>query len=229
METPTWEQAHGPLVLRICGALGIAFVALGFVTLGGPYFDNVSTPQVLSWVQHHLVAINVSGFAQGLSASVMAVFILGLVACAGRGLLATIATAATAAFLGIDWVQAGAYFGLADAGGRSQADAGIVALFSLVKTLTFADGFAAGMAVTALCLLALRSRILPVPLVWLGLVMGVFHLVELPIQLAISQSPGGITGPIGVVMALVWVLAVSVTLLIRPVWNPGRVAIPAAA
>ncbi len=39
---------------------------------------------------------------------------------------------------------------------------------------------------------------LPWPLVWLGFVMGGYHLVETPIQLAINGSAGGVTGPIDV-------------------------------
>ena len=62
-----------------------------------------------------------------------------------------------AAFMGVNWVHVGVNYALSDAGQRAQADAGIVALFSLAKTLTFADGFVFGMAVVAVCAIALRS------------------------------------------------------------------------
>lgn len=219
MASPTWEETHRPLLMRICAMIGIVWVVQAFLSLGGPFFDSISSPQILDWAKHHAATITVSGFLEGESAALLTIFILVLVSVAGRGLLATIATCSMAAFLAIDWVQAGAYFALADAGQREQAGAGVVALFSLVKTLTFADGFVVGIAVTALCLLALRSRVLPLPIAVLGLLMGVYHLLEHPIQLIATQTPGGFTGPVGVGLGLVWVLAVSATLLIRPIWN----------
>jgi len=42
---------------------------------------------------------------------------------------------------------------------------------------------------------------------------------ETPIQLAINQNAGGITCPIDVVLTLLWILAVAVILLIKPVWG----------
>jgi len=59
--------------------------------------------------------------------------------------------------------------------------------------------------------------------VWLGFVMGGFPLVETPIQLAINHSAGGVTGPIDVLISLVWVGAVALVLLIKPIWGvrPG--------
>jgi len=123
----------------------------------------------------------------------------------------------------IDWVHAGIYYAMADAGQRGQADAGIVALFSLARMLTFADGLVIGIAAVAISLLAMLSGTLPWPLVWLGFVMGGFPLVETPIQLAINHSAGGVTGPIDVLISLVWVGAVALVLLIKPIWGvrPG--------
>jgi hypothetical protein len=66
---------------------------------------------------------------------------------------------------------------------------------------------------------AVRSRSLPWPIVWLGFIVGGFHLVSLPVQLAISPIADGMTGPISVVLALVWILAAAVVLLIKPVWG----------
>jgi hypothetical protein len=60
---------------------------------------------------------------------------------------------------------------------------------------------------------------LPWPIVWLGFIVGGFHLVSLPVQLAISPIADGMTGPISVVLALVWILAAAVVLLIKPVWG----------
>src|SRR5260370_20451144 len=96
--------------------------------------------------------------------------------------------------------------------------------------MTFADGFVVGMAVVAISLLAILSRTLPWPLVLLGFVMGGFHLVETPIQLAINRSAGGVTGPVDVLISLVWVGAVSLFLLIKPIWGVEvRASVPAGA
>jgi hypothetical protein len=229
METIGWEDRHRPLVARLAGIAGIAFVALTFApgSLGGPYFSDISSSQTLDWVKHNGGAISVEGFVSGLGASLLALFVFLLVGVMGRGLLAVVASSSMAAFMGVDWVHAGVYWALADAGRRAQADAGIIALFSLAKTMTYADGFVFGVAVVAMCLLAIRSRSLPWPLVLLGFIAGGYYLVSTPVQLAISQTAGGITGPIGVVLGLLWILAVAVVLLIKPIW--GTQARPTAS
>ena len=233
MQVAEWEETHRSLVARIAGLLGIGIVGIVLLPggLGGPLFEKISTPQILDWVKHNGTSITLEGFVGGAQATGLALIIFVLVVITRRrGLLATIAVGCGAAFMAIDWVSAGVYFGLADAGQRSQADAGIVALFSLTKELTFSDGFVFGLAVIAVSLMALQSRTLPIPLVWLGLVVGGFHIVSLPIQIAISGTAGGVTGPISVVLALLWILSTSAILLIRPVWGPRQAALnPAAA
>ncbi len=232
METSRLEDRHRPLIARLAALAGIAFVALSLAPggLGGPYFSDISSSQILDWVKHNGGAISVDGFVGGLSASVLALFVfllLGVIG--GRGLLAVVASSSMAAFMGVDWAHAGVYYALADAGQRGQADAGILALFSLAKTMTFADGFVFGIAVIAVSLLAIRSRSLPWPLAWLGLLVGASYLVNTPVQLAINQSAEGITGPIGVVLGLLWILAVAVVLMIKPIWAAQpRPSVPAA-
>jgi hypothetical protein len=115
------------------------------------------------------------------------------------------------------WIGTGIYYALADAAGRQQATGGIVALFSLNTSVTYVDGFVAGLAILALSLLQFGPHALPRPLIWLGALTGVYHIVSGPIQLAISHSPAGATGPIGVVLLLVWILAVAAVMLIKPV------------
>ena len=233
MQSIGWEESHRPLIARLAGLAGIAYVVLAFSPggLGGPYFGDMSSPQILDWVTHNESAINLDGFIGGLGACLLALFVILLVSVArGRGLLAVIAWSSMAAFMAVNWVHAGVYYALADAAGRKQADAGIIALFSLAKTLTFADGFVFGMAAVAVSLLARQSSSLPWPLVWLGLLVGASYVVSPPIQLAINQSAGGITGPIGVVLGLLWILAVAVVLLVRPTWGTqSRLAASAAS
>jgi hypothetical protein len=233
MDTGGWEERHRALIARLAGVAGIFFVGLAIAPsgLGGPIFDNISSPQIVDWVRHNGGGISADGFLGALNASVVTLFFILLVrVAAGRGLLAIIALSSAAAFMAIDWVHAGVYYAMADAGQRGQDDAGIVALFSLARMMTFADGFAVGMAVVAISLLAMLSRALPRPIVWFGFVMGGFHLVETPIQLAINQSAGGVTGPIDVLISLVWVLAVAIVLLIKPIWGvQTRASVAAAA
>lgn len=219
MEDPRWEETHRSLISRLAGALGIAFVVITLLpgSLGGPLFESISTPQILDWVKHNSAAITLDGFIGGLTASMIALFAILLVAVmAGRGLFAHMTVASAAAFMAIDWAHAGANFALADAAQRLDADSGIVALFSLTKAMTFADGFVFGLAVLAVSLLAMRSHALPTLIVWLGLVVGGYHLVALPIQLAINGSASGVTGPISVVTSVLWILATSAILLIKP-------------
>jgi hypothetical protein len=225
VEAITWESQHPALIGRLAGAAGAAFVILALTPggLGGPqYGTRMSTPQLLSWATQHSAGFPVTGFITGLTASVLALFVLLLVSAArGRGLLTWVVVSSAAALMAIDWVAAGIYYALADATGRGQATGGIVALLSLRNAMTYTDGLAAGMAILALSLIQLRAQALPRPLIWLGVLTGVYYLVSDPIQLAISHSPAGATGPVGVVLVLVWVLAVAAALLVKPVWGPG--------
>jgi len=227
MDTGGWEDRHRVLMARLAGIMGVVFVAVsvGPGGLGGPLFDNnISAPQIVDWVNNNGAGIAVDGFVGAVGATIVfLMFVLLVRITAGRGVLAVIALSSTAAFVAIDWVHAGVYYAMADAGQRGQADAGVVALFSLAKMMTFADGFVIGIAVVATSLLAMLSRTLPWPLVWLGFVMGGYHLVETPIQLAINHRANGVTGPIDVLISLIWVGAVALVLLIKPIWNaPAR-------
>ena len=234
MDTSGWEARHRVLIARLAGIAGVAFVALSVTpgNLGGPIFDNnISTPQIVDWVKNNGGGITADGFVGAVGASIVfLMFVLLVRVTGGRGVLAVIALSSTAAFMTIDWVHAGVYYAMDDAGQRGQADAGIVALFSLAKMMTFADGFVIGIAVVAISLLAMLSRTLPWPLVWLGFAMGGYHMVETPIQLAINHKANGVTGPIDVLISLIWVAAVALVLLIKPIWGvQTRASVPAPA
>jgi hypothetical protein len=222
MDTTGSEERHRALIARLAGVCGLVFVAFAFApgSVGGPLFDNISSQQIVDWVRHNGASISFSSFTGGVSASVVTIFLILLVRItAGRGVLAVIAVASAASFMAIDWVHAGVFYAMADAGQRGQSEAGVVALFSLAKMITFADGFVIGMAVVAISVLAMLSRTLPRPIVWLGFVMGAYHIVETPIQLALNGRASGVTGPVDVVISLVWVLAVALVLIIRPIWG----------
>jgi hypothetical protein len=221
VEASTWESRHPALLGRLAGVAGAAYVILALVpgSPGGPeYGTSMSTPQIIAWASQHTRSFPVTGFIGGLSASVLAVFVLLLVSAArGRGLLKSVVVSSAAAFMAIDWVGTGVYYALADAAGRQQATGGVVALFSLVRSMTYTDGFVAGLAILALSLLQLAPHALPRPLIWLGALTGAYLMVNGPVQLGISHSPAGATGPISVVLSLVWVLAVTAVMLVKPV------------
>ena len=226
----TWAGPHRALMGRLAGAAGILFVAVGSVSLGGKFFDSLSTSQIVSWVRSSPTEISVEGLSVGLGTTFVAFLMLYLLWSTGRrGPLAVMAVLSLAAFVAVDWVAAGIYFGLAEAGKYHGADAGIVALFALTKMTTFTDGYVVGLAFLIVNALALRSRALAAPLAWLGIFVGVWHVLDMPVQLALTHTIDGITGPIGAGTALLWFLATSAMLLIRPVSSSARGAVPVAA
>lgn len=215
-----WEETHRPLLARITGIVGVLVVVAMFLpgSLGGPLFDDtLTTPRLLSWVKSNVDGLPVQGFVSALTSTVVVLFLVALSTLSRtRGLATRVVTVALGGMLAVEWIDAAVSFALADAARRASADSGIVALFSLAKTMTFADGFAFGLAVLVISLSALRSRALAAPVGWLGVACGAVHLVALPVQFAISARPDGVTGPVSVVLFLVWTLAVSLVLVIRP-------------
>jgi len=226
----TWAGSHPARMGRLAGAAGLSFVALSSVSMGGKYFDSLSNGQIVSWVRSAPAAISVEGLSIGVGATLVAFLMLHLLWSTGRrGPAAVIAALSLAAFVAIDWVAAGVYFGLAEAGRYDGADAGIVVLFALTKMTTFTDGFAIGIAFLIVNAMALRTRVLAAPLAWLGIFLGVWHVLDMPVQLALTHTIDGITGPIGAAASLLWFLATSAMLLIRPVPASARKPVPAAA
>lgn len=214
----TWEETRPALMGRLAGTAGLLFVAVGVVSMGGKFFDPLSDAEIVRWVHGATAAIATQGFCVGLGAVLMAFLLLHLLwATRARGPVAMAAALAATVLVAVDWAAAAVGFGLADAGRHAGSEAGIVALFRLTKMTTFTDGFAFGVAVLAVSVLALRARSLPVPIAWLGIVLGAFHVVEIPLQLALTGTVDGPTGPAGAAATLLWVLATSAVLLVRPV------------
>ena len=215
---PTSVRDRDAQLTRLAGLGGLAFIVMAFAgTLGGPFFSDDTTKQIVAWVQAHPTALAVNGLEIGLQICLMAGVLGRLVWLSGdRGALRTIALGAIVADVGVIWAEVGTYFGLADAGQRGGGDAAVMALFSLVRQMTFADGFLFGISAAVASVLCLRSSALPRTVAWLGVLLGVFKVIMLPLQLALSGTPDGVTGPISTVLLLVWLLATSVTLAVRP-------------
>jgi len=121
--------------------------------------------------------------------------------------------------MAIGWVKGGITWALADAAQQSGSDAGVVALFKLLHAMTFTDGFCFAIALSCLSALILRTRLLPPPIAWLGFLVALVHFLAIPAQLLITGTVGGVTGPISVVFALLWLVAMCLVLVVRPVWG----------
>ena len=219
-----WEEGHRPLIGRIAGLLLLIALATGFIDPAGTstkLFATLSTPQIVDWAAHNGLGISVSGFLDGFQNSLVAVAVVLLVRLVrGQGVLASAAYVGAAAFMAIGWLKAGATWALGETAGLGGSDAGVVALFKLVHAMTFTDGFCFAIAVSSVSGLILLTRRLPTPVAWLGLLVALVHFLAIPAQLLLTGTVGGITGPISVVFALAWLVAMCVLLLVRPVWEP---------
>ena len=225
------EPERQPLIGRLAGLAAIAFFLPALLPGdGSKFFSNVSTQQIVDWVAQNGRAISIQAFGQGFGSTVFALFIVLLVVhLRGRGILATLAYISAGATMAVNWTGASMQFALVDAAQRTGSDSGVVALFSVAKTMALSDGYFVAIPAVAVSVLALRSRSLPAPICWLGLLVGGYHFVEIPIQLALTGTATGVTGPIGVVIGLLWLLFVGVTLVIKPVWGPQLPSVAARA
>ena len=98
MDTSGWEDRHRVLIARLAGIAGIAFVAISLAPggLGGPIFDNnISTPQIVDWVQNNGGGITADGFVGAVGASI--VFLMFVLLVRVTGGIAAILFAITAA------------------------------------------------------------------------------------------------------------------------------------
>ncbi len=225
------EPERQPLIGRLAGLAAIAFFLPALLPGdGSKFFSNVSTQQIVDWAAQNGRAISIQAFGQGFGSTVFALFIVLLVVhLRGRGILATLAYISAGAMMAVNWTGASMQFALVDAAQRTGSDSGVVALFSVAKTMALSDGYFVAIPAVAVSVLALRSRSLPAPICWLGLLVGGYHFVEIPIQLALTGTATGVTGPIGVVIGLLWLLFVGVTLVIKPVWGPQLPSVAARA
>src|ERR1700730_18208309 len=219
-----WEEAHRPLIGRMAGVLvliALASCSVAPAATGSKVFANTSTQQIVDWAAHNGPGISFTGFVEGLQNSLLAVAVVLLIRLIrGRAFLAVAGYVSMAAFMAIGWAKAGVVWALAETAAQGGSDAGVVALFKLVHAMTFTDGFCFAIAVSCVSALILLTRLVPAPIAWLGIATALVHFLGVPSQLLLTGTAGGITGPISVVFALAWLLALGVLLLIKPVWVP---------
>jgi hypothetical protein len=215
MEVTT--RNHYRLVSRIGGAAGLVLLVLLVPASGGPFFTNASNAEIVGWVRGNPTALYVEGLRTWLTVLMVAGFIVTLLwRTRGRGLVVTVVCGLLAANLAIDMLWGGVYYALAKVGQMHAPDAGVLALFALAQELTFTDGVWFGLALLVVSVLALRARTLPRPIAWLGVVCALVHVLGVPVQLLLTGTVEGVTGPVSVVAFLVWLLATALSLLIRP-------------
>jgi len=193
-----------PIALsRLAGLCAIAFVLTALLGLTGAlggdlYFSDASPDEILAWINQNRQLISLSAFLSGLESTLFyAGLIVSLVELThARGILPVLAYIGVVITVVITWTQAGMAYAMVDLATRGGADAGVLALFSLGTSV-----------------LAMRTGALPAWLVWCGLVVATFHVVDDPFRIF------GLTfvGPIGVVLGLLWILGVGVALLVKPV------------
>ena len=209
---------------RLAGVVGLVFLVLTIPDLNPPFYEDASSTEMLSWVHRHHTSLYVEGQRTGIMMVLIVVFLGTLLWRSGlRGPVRSGVWALLGASMAIDMVWAGAYYGLAFADKNDVGDSGVLALASLTEQMTFTDGFLWGIAVLVISVATLRTRSLPTPIAWLGVLTGAVHVLGVGVQIAVTQTTEGFTGPLSVVTLMFWVLAAALSLVIRP-GAPGEEA-----
>jgi hypothetical protein len=204
-------------VSRWAGAVGLVFLVLVFLGNNPPFYGDASNGRMLRWVEGHPTALYVEGARTAYMMIVMVAFLAALMWLTGvTGVLRSAVWALLGASMAIDMVWSGVYDALAYAAEHHIGDSGVLAMATLTEQLTFTDGVLWGVAVLVISVVALRGRSLPAPLAWLGVVTAVVKVVGPAAQVALTGTSEGVTGPVGTVLLVFWLLAVSLTLLVRP-------------
>lgn len=204
-------------VSRLAGVIGLVFIVLAFLSRNPPFYTDAANTTILAWVHAHQTVLYVEGQRTALMMVLMAAFLGTLMWRTGlpdplrSGLWALLG-----AGMAIDLVWSGVYYGLAFAAHHAIGPSGVLALAALTEQMTFTDGFLWGIAVLVICIAALRTRTLPAPLAWLGIVTAAVKILGIGAQIALSHTTEGISGPLGTALLMFWMLAVSLTLVIRP-------------
>jgi hypothetical protein len=208
------DQVSPTTLSRFAGLCVLGFVALLIGDgASGPNPTAVGPSQAVAWVLQHQRAIAVHGFVAGLEDTLFALFTVLLLAVIGaRGVLPIIAYIGVAVSMATGWVLAGMMYGLAELAQGGGADAGIQTLFVLGNSMLDADAIAVALALICLGVLLVRARAL-VPPGWYALVLGVLYLFDVPLTIA----GVGVIDPILLGLALLWLLSMGITLLVRPI------------
>ena len=195
-----------------------------------------SAQQLVTWTKTHQQQL-LFQFVPAYVALLYAVLVALLVhLTGGRGVLASLAYIGAGANLAVTLVGFGLFFGLWTYVQRGGSDDGIVAISTIAPTFTHSQLMAVGLAIVCVSMLGLRSRAWAAWLSWLGLVTGAEHMLT---YIAFASAPafstttatltlGGLARVSDIVLELLWLIAMLIVLLVRPVrQEPGDARTPA--
>ena len=193
---------------------------------GNVLHSDVTTQSAIAYAAQHTRLITLQGTVDGLFNTFLGVVIVLLIAVAGEsGILSRIAYVCAGGAVAIQWVHAGILYGLSDLAHRGGADQGVMALFTLGSTMDDADAIVIPIAVACVGWMLLRSNRAPAAVGWLTLASAAFQfLLDI-----LSAFGGPDLGPASVVSGWLWLLAIGIALLIRPVSTAQRAGTPARA
>ena len=216
-----------------CAAVAALLTFLGtnlyFIAITPPLGPpEPSAQQILTWTHSHQQQL-LFQFEPAYVALAYAVLVGLLIQLTrGSGLLANLAWLAMGANFTLALVTFGLYFGLWSYLQRGGSDDGVVALRSIASLFTHGQLIPLGVAIGCVGLLGLRSRVWPVWLSWLCLIVGAdYFLSDLVFAIAPSFSTtqrqmtlGGFARLSNLVLGYAWLLAVMLVLAIKPVRRP---------
>ncbi len=191
------EQAHGgsnAALGRLTGATALGMVVVFATSIllgpGSMFHSDPAAQRAIAYVAQNGRLIWVQGFLDGMVNTVFALLVVLLVALTGgRGILSRISYISVAAAAALQWAHAGMLYALADLAHRGGSDAGVLALFSLGKTMDDADAVPIAIAFACVGVLMLWSRALPAGLAWLTLVVCAVSVIS-----TVSAIAGGGSG-----------------------------------
>lgn len=219
-ETKISRSAAAVALLVLLGT----FLYFSVVTppLGPP---EPSAQQIVAWMHSHEQLL-LFQFVPAYTALIYAVLIGLLIQLTrGSGLLADLAWMAMGANFAIALVTFGLYFGLWSYLQRGGSDDGVVVLRSIASLFTHGQLIPLGAAIGCVGLLGMRSRVLPAWLSLLCLVVGLEHLLS---SIAFAAAPsfsttghqmtlGGFARLADIILEYLWLLALILTLSIKPI------------
>ena len=218
MEPHARDTTSNPIALsRMAGLCAVGYVLTALLGLSGAlggnlYFSDAPASDVLAWIGPNGQLISLSIFLTGLVTTLLygGLIVLLVNLTRARGILPVLVYLGLTITVVTTWTQAGMLYARVDLAARGGADAGVQALFTLGKTMQFTDGIGITLVFGGASVMALRAGVLPPWLAWYGVIVAVFFIISDPLRIF------GLGGPVGVLLAFAWILAVGVTLLARP-------------
>src|SRR6266568_5053686 len=221
MESNARTETSNPIALsRLAGLCAVGYLLIALLGLSGAlggnlYFSDAPANDVLAWIGQNGQLISLSIFLTGLATTLLygGLIVLLVHLTRARGILPVLANLGLTITVVTVWTQAGMIYAMVDLAARGGADAGVLALFTLGKTMQFTDGIGVALAIGGSSVLALRAGVLPRWSASYGMVVAAFFVVADAFRI----FGLALVGPIGVLLAFAWILVVGLTLLARPV------------